>query len=160
MELIRVPDEQHRKAVDALQEYMNALVAASLELVQEIKGTSKLPDEYESWSANWLLKNSDARRPEDIGYICGIMDNQRKRFGGDRVFDAADWTAITADSAERAVSRFDEGNTYAALWWIGHAIYSAEAAKGLSDYQTGENCQTREAGVLALLRENGYNVTI
>lgn len=160
MELIRVPDEQHRKAVDALQEYMNALVTSSLELVQEIKGASELPDEYESWTANWLLKNSDARRSEDIGNICGIMDNQRKKFGGDRVFDAADWTAIAADAAERAISWFDEGNIHDTLWWIGHAIYSAEAAKGLSDYQTGENCQTREAEVLALLRENGYEVTL
>ena len=159
MKLIKVPDEQHRRAVDALQEYMDTLVTESLELVQEIKGASELPDEYESWSANWLLKNSDARRYEDIELICTLVDFQR-RYEDNRVLEAAEWATITADAAERAVSWFKEGNIHDALWWISHAIYSAEAVKGLSDYQTGVNYQTRKAEALTLLKENGYDVAL
>lgn len=160
MKLIKVPDEQHRRAVDALQEYMDALVTESLELVQEIKGASELPDEYENWSANWLLKNSDARSWENIESICIFMDTQRVEIEGDMVFNAADWATITADAAERAVSWFEEGNIHDALWWTGHAVHSAEAVKGLSDYQTGVNYRTRKAEVLALLKENGYDVAL
>lgn len=161
MELIRVPDEQHQKAVSALQEYFDKLVTSSLEFVQEMikaKGV-KMPDEYESWSANWLLKNSDARRYEGIESICTFMESHRDANEGDEVFDAADWAVLTADAAERAVSWFEEGNVHDMLWWANDAVYKAEAVKGLSDYLTGENYHARKAEVLALLKENGYNVT-
>lgn len=160
MELLSVPDEQHRKAVSALQEHMDALVTASLEFVQEIKGATELPDEYESWSANWLLKNSDARGYEDIENMCAFMNSQRDELEGDEVFDAADWAVLTADAAEKAISWFDEGNIHDAIWWIDNAVYKAEAVKGLSDYRTAENYYIKKAKVMALLKENGYDVAL
>ena len=162
MKLIRVPDEQHRKAVTALQEYLDRLVTSSLEYVQEMlkaEGT-KMFDEYESWSANWLLRNSDARSYEGIESICTFMESHRNANEGDGVFNAADWAVLTADAAERAVSWFEEGNVHDMLWWANNAVYKAEAVKGLSDYLTRENYYTRKAEVLALLKENGYDVTI
>lgn len=160
MKWIRVPDEQHRKAVSALQEYMDKLVTSSLERVQELQEANKvqLPEEFENWSANWLLKNSDARRSEDIGFICTIMDTHRDANEGDEIFDAADWAVLTADAAERAVSWFEEGNIHDALWWLDDALHKAEAAKGLSAYPGGY--KAGKAEVMALLKENGYEVAI
>lgn len=162
MKLIRVPDEQHRKAVSALQEYLNNLVESSLERVQEMlkaEGT-QMHDEYESWSANWLLRNSDARSYEGIESICVFMSSHREANEGDEIFEAADWAVITADAAERAVSWFEEGNVHDMLWWANDAAYKAEAVKGLSDFQTGINYYARKAEVVALLKENGYEVAI
>lgn len=164
MKLIRVPDEQHKKAVTALQEYLDKLVTSSLEFVQEMikaKGV-EMPEEYESWSANWLLKNSDARSWEGIETVysfMGVHEDAIKGDEGDETFEAADWAVLTADAAERAVSWFEEGNVHDMLWWANNAVYKAEAVKGLSDYLTRENYYTRKAEVLALLKENGYNVT-
>lgn len=160
--LIRVPDEQHRKAVSALQEYLNKLVTSSLERVQKLlkaEGT-KMLDEYESWSANWLLKNSDARSWEGIESICAFMENHRDANEGDEIFEAAYWAVLTADAAERAVSWFNECNVHDALWWADNAVHKAEAVKGLSDYLTRENYYARKAEVMALLKENGYDVTL
>lgn len=162
MELIRVPDEQHQKAVSALQEYMDKLVTSSLERVQELQEANKvqLPEEFENWSANWLLKNSDARRSEDIGFICTIMDTHRDANEGDETFDAADWTVLTADAAERAVSWFEEGNIHDALWWLDNAMCAAEAVGGRGMTQSGINYEAGKAEVMALLKENGYDVAL
>lgn len=158
MRLIRIADEQHQKAVSALQEYLNALVTSALERVQEMltaEGT-KMLDEYESWSANWLLKNSDARSWEGIESICAFMDSHRDANEGDEIFEAAYWAVLTADAAERAVSWFEEGRVYDMLWWLDNAVYKAEAEKGWAT----ENYCTRKAEVLALLKGNGYEVGI
>lgn len=160
MKLVRVPDEQHRKAVSALQEYMDKLVASSIELVQEMLKGRKMLDEYESWSANWLLKNSDARSYEGTESICCFMSTHRGTNEGDEIFDAADWAVRTADAAERAVSWFDECNVHDALWWANNAVYKAEAVKGLGMIQSGINYEARKAEVMALLKENGYDVTL
>lgn len=160
MKLIRVADEQHQKAVSALQEYLEALVTSALERVQELTKGEKMPDEYEDWSANWLLKNSDARSWEGIEGICVFMCNHREANETNETFDAADWAALTADAAERAAFWFEEGQVYDMLWWLRNAVYKAEAVKGLSDYRTGENYRTRKAEVSALLKENGYEVVI
>lgn len=154
MKLIRVADEQHRKAVSALQEYLDALVTSALERVQELikaKGLS-FYGTYEDWSENWLLKNSDARSFEGIEYVCSTMSAMRGDNGGDEIFDAADWAVLTADAAERAVSWFEEGRVYDMLWWLDNAVYKAETAL--------ENYRTRKAEVLALLKEYGYEVVI
>lgn len=158
MRLIRIADEQHQKAVSALQEYLNKLVTSSLERVQEMltaEGT-KMLDEYESWSANWLLKNSDARSWEGIESICAFMDSHRDANEGDEIFEAAYWAVLTADAAERAVSWFEEGRVYDMLWWLDNAVYKAEAEKGWAT----ENYCTRKAEVSALLKGNGYEVGI
>lgn len=160
MKLVRVPDEQHRKAVSALQEYLNNLVTSLLERVQEMlkaEGTH-MHNEYEDWSANWLLKNSDARSWEGIESICAFMENHRDANEGDEIFDAADWAVITADAAERAVSWFEEGKVYDMLWWVENAMFAAEAVKGLSAYPGGY--EAGKAEVMALLKENGYEVAI
>jgi hypothetical protein len=168
MKLIRVTDEQHQKAVSALQEYLNKLIESSLERVQEMlkaKGLSFYCT-YEDWSANWLLKDSDARSSEGIEHVCDVMAAMRNDFQGDEIFDAADWAVLTAAAAERAVSWFGEGNVHNVhdvldgMRWVNDAVYKAEAVKGLSDYRTMENCRTRKAEVLALLKENGYEVVI
>jgi hypothetical protein len=162
MKLIRVADEQHRKAVSALQEYLNALVTSALERVQELikaKGLS-FYGTYEDWSANWLLKNSDARSFEGIEYVCCFMSSHREANEGDEIFEAADWAVLTASAAEGAVSWFEEGKVYDMLWWLGRAVFNAEAVKGLSDYRTWEDYRTIKAEVLALLKENGYEVVI
>lgn len=160
MKLIRVADERHRKAVSALQEYLNALVTSSLERVQELTKSEKMPDEYESWSENWLLKNSDARSWEGIESICVFMSNHRGANEGDEIFEAADWAVLTADAAERAVSWFEEGKVYDMLWWLSNALLAAEAIKGAQTHQTRHEYNTQEAEVLALLKENGYEVVI
>lgn len=160
MKLINVSDEQHRKAVSALHEYLHKLVTLSLERVQELQEANKaqLPRKYENWSTNWLLKNNDARRWEVIESICRFMENHRDTNGGDETFDAADWAVITTDAAERAVSWFEEGKVYGMLWWLDKALYAAEAVKGLSAYPGGY--EVRKAEVMALLKENGYEVAI
>ena len=160
MRLIRIEDELHRKAVSALQEYLNALVTSSLERVQELMKGEKMHDEYEDWSANWLLKNSDARSSEGIGSIFAFMNSHRGDNEGDEIFEAADWAVLTADAAERAVSWFEEGKVYDMLWLLDNAVFNAEAVKGLSSYRTLENYRTRKAEVLALLKEYGYEVVI
>jgi hypothetical protein len=162
MKLIRIADEQHQKAVSALQEYLDALVTSSLERVQELikaKGLS-FCSTYEDWAENWLLKNSDARSYEGIEYVCSTMLAMRDGNEEDEIFEAADWAVLTADAAERAVSWFEEGKIYDMLWWLDGAVYDAEAVKGLSSYRTLENYRTRKAEVLALLKENGYDVVI
>lgn len=153
MKLIRIADEQHQKAVSALQEYLNALVTSALERVRELTKGEKMPDEYESWSANWLLKNSDARSFEGIEYVCCFMSSHRE---ANEIFEAAYWAVLTADAAERAVSWFEEGRVYDMLWWLDNAVYKAEAEKGWAT----ENYCTRKAEVLALLKGNGYEVGI
>lgn len=160
MKLIRVADEQHQKAVSALQEYLNALVTSALERVQELTKSKKMHDEYENWSANWLLKNSDARSWEGIDSVCVFMRWYRDAGEVDEIFEAAEWAVLTADAAERAVSWFEEGNVHDMLWWANDAVHKAEAVKGLSDYLTRENYYTRKAEVLALLKGNGYEVII
>ena len=160
MKLIRIKDEQHRKAMSALQEYLNALVTSSLERVQELMNGEKMHDEYESWSANWLLKNSDARSFEGIESICCFMSTHRYANEGDEIFEAADWAVLTADAAERAISWFEEGKVYDMLWWLCNALLTAEAVKGTRTHQTRHEYNTQEAEVLALLKENGYEVVL
>ncbi len=156
MKLIRIADEQHQKAVSALQEYLNALVTSALERVRELTKGEKMPDEYESWSANWLLKNSDARSWEGIDSVCVFMRWYKDATEVDEIFEAAYWAVLTADAAERAVSWFEEGRVYDMLWWLDNAVYKAEAEKGWAT----ENYCTRKAEVLALLKGNGYEVGI
>jgi hypothetical protein len=162
MKLIRVPDEQHRRAVSALREYTDKLVTSSLERVQEMlkaKGT-RMPDEYENWSANWLLKNSDARRCEDIEGICVFMSTHRGANEGDEIFEAADWAVLTADAAERAVSWFEEGKVYDMLWWLRNAVHNSECVKSLKEFLNSDEYAAKKAEVSALLKENGYEVVI
>lgn len=162
MKLINVSDEQHRKAVSALHEYLNKLVTSSLERVQELQEANKaqLPRKYENWSANWLLNSNNARKWEVIESICRFMENHRGTKGGDETFDAADWAVITTDAAERAVSWFEEEKVYDMLWWLNKALYTAEAVKGLGMIQSGLNYEARKAEVMALLKENGYEVAL
>ena len=160
MKLIRIADEQHRKAVSALRGYLNALVTSSLERVQELTKNKKMHEEFESWSANWLLKNSDARSWEGIDSVCVFMRWYRDAGEVDEIFEAADWAVSVADAAERAVSWFEEGKVREMLWWLDSAVFNAETAKGLSSSMTLENYRTRKAEVLALLKENGYEVVI
>ncbi len=150
MRLIRIADEQHQKAVSALQEYLNALVTSALERVQELTKSKKMHDEYENWSANWLLKNSDARSWEGIDSVCVFMRWYRDAGEVDEIFEAAEWAVSVADAAERAVYWFEEGQVYRMLWWLDNAVFNAETAL--------ENYRTRKAEVLALLKENGYDV--
>lgn len=160
MLLIRVADEQHRKAVSALQEYLNALVTSSLERVQELMKSERMHNEYESWSANWLLKNSDARSFEGIESICCFMSTHRDANEGDEIFESADWAVLTADAAERAVSWFEKGKIYDMLWWLSNAVHNSECVRSLKEFLDSAEYAAKKAEVLALLKENGYEVTI
>jgi hypothetical protein len=159
MEFIRLTDEQHIKAVSALQNYLNTLVTLTLERVQELKKDEKMLDEYEDWSANWLLKNSDARGFESIESLCGFMAATRDANEGDEIFEAAHWAVLTAEAAEKAVSWFEEKRVYDMLWWLSNAIFKYECVKGLSDYETREKYFVKKEEVLSLLRDHGYEVT-
>lgn len=160
MKLIRVADEQHQKAVSALQEYLEALVASSLERVQELTKGEKMFDEYERWSANWLLKNGDARSWEGIESIYIFMYNHRDANEGDEIFEAADWAVLTADAAERAISWFEEGKVYGMLWWLSNAVHNSECVRSLKDFHNSDEYAAKKAKVSALLKENGYEVVI
>ena len=160
MRLIRVTDKQHQKAMSALQEYLEALVTSSLERVQKLTKGKKIPDEYESWSANWLLKSSDARSREGIESIYISMYNHRDANEGDEIFEAADWAVLTADAAERAISWFEEGKVYDMLWWLSNAVHNSECVKSLKEFQDSDEYAAKKAEVIALLKENGYEVVI
>jgi len=156
MRLIRVADVQHMKAISALQGYLNTLVTSALERVQELKKDEKMLDEYEDWSANWLLKNSDARGLESIESLCGFMGAANE---GDEIFEAAHWAVLTAEAAEKAVSWFEEKRVYDMLWWLSSAIFKYECVKGLSDYETMEKYSVKKEEVLSLLINHGFEVT-